>query len=59
MTQSGLTVVGVENLAFRMEDTSTEVKDGVLCACTSGQGMLAERHWGKSSDEAWEGVRKA
>jgi len=59
MIQSGLTVAGVENLGFLMEDNSTEVNDGELCAYTSWPGMLAERHWGNSSDAAWEVVKKA
>jgi hypothetical protein len=50
----GLTVAGVKNLGFLMDDTRTEVNDGELCVKTSWLGMLAERHWGKSSGEARE-----
>lgn len=53
---SGLTVAGVKNRGFLMDDTRTEVNDGELCAKTSWLGMLPDRHWGKSSGDALEGM---
>ncbi|WVZ79863.1 LOW QUALITY PROTEIN: hypothetical protein U9M48_027391, partial [Paspalum notatum var. saurae] len=47
----GLTVVGVKNIGFLMEDTRTDVNDGELCVNTSWLGMLDERHWRKPSDD--------
>jgi hypothetical protein len=53
---SGLTVVGVNNLGFRMEETRTEVNEGELCVYRSCFGMAAERHLRKPSEEAREGT---
>jgi hypothetical protein len=51
---SGLTVLGVKNLAFWIEDTRTDLNEGELCVYKSCFGMAAERHWRKPSDEARE-----
>jgi len=54
--QSGRTVPGVENRGFLMYDVRTEVKEGELCVNISLLGMLAERQWRKSPEEAEEGA---
>jgi len=54
--QSGRTVPGVENRGFLMYDVRTEVKEGELCVKMSSLGMLAERQWRKSPEEAEEGA---
>jgi F420-0:gamma-glutamyl ligase len=54
--QSGLTVVGVKNLGFLIDDTRTEVKDGELDVNTSWLGMFPERHWRNSPEAAKDGT---
>jgi hypothetical protein len=54
--QSGLTVVGVKNLGFLMDDTRTEVKEGELGVSTSWLGMFADRHCRKSPGAAKDGT---
>jgi len=54
--QSGRTVPGVENRGFLMYAARTEVKEGELCVNISLLGMLAERQWRKSPEEAEEGA---
>jgi hypothetical protein len=54
MMTSGLTVVGVNNLGLRTEETRTGVNEGELCVYRSCLGMAAERHWRKPSEEARE-----
>jgi hypothetical protein len=53
---SGLTVVLVNNLGFRTEETRTGVNEGELCVYRSCLGMAEERHWRKPSDEARDGT---
>jgi hypothetical protein len=54
--QSGLTVVGVKNLGFLMDETRTDVKEGELGVSTRWLGMFAERHWRKSPEAAKAGT---
>jgi F420-0:gamma-glutamyl ligase len=54
--QSGLTVVGVKNMGFLIDDTRTESKDGERGVTTSWVGMFAERHWRNSPEAANDGM---
>jgi hypothetical protein len=53
---SGLTVLGVNNLGFQVEDTRTAVNEGELWVYKSSLGMVAERHRRKPSEDAMDGT---
>jgi hypothetical protein len=55
---SGLTVLGVMNLGFWMEETRTDVNEGELCVYKSCSGMAAERHCRKPSEEARDALHE-